>query len=326
MKKFFKIGLYAVLLLIIVICSGLAYISLALPNIKASEDLVVEITPERLARGEYLATHVFVCMDCHSQRDWNYFSGPPKPEYFGAGGEVFDRNMGFPGVFYSRNITPAGIGHWTDGEIYRAITSGVSKDGKALFPLMPYAVYGQADKEDIYAVIAYLRQLKPIKSTIKEREVDFPFNFILNTIPSPANHQTIPDKADKIAYGKYMTQAAGCNMCHTKEYKGKIVGEAYAGGFEFYVPGAGTIRSKNITPHPTAGIGNWTEEVFLERFKAHNINGEYRMKPVAGWAEQSPMPWLMYSGMAEDDMAAIFAYLRTVTPVNEEIVPFSPET
>lgn len=82
-----------------------------------------------IARGKYLANHVAVCMDCHSTRKWNKYSGPMDENAQGAGGEIFDQNMGFPGKFISPNITPYALREWTDGEIFRAITSGVNKDG-----------------------------------------------------------------------------------------------------------------------------------------------------------------------------------------------------
>jgi len=92
-----------------------------------AEDLKLEYTPERIERGRYLATAVSVCMDCHSTRDWSKFSGPLKEGTLGKGGDRFDHSVGMPGVFYSKNITPAGIGRYTDGELFRTITTGVTK-------------------------------------------------------------------------------------------------------------------------------------------------------------------------------------------------------
>ena len=53
------------------------------------------------------------------------------------GGDVFDQKFGFPGKYYAKNITPEGISRYTDGELFRVITTGVTKEGKALFPVMP---------------------------------------------------------------------------------------------------------------------------------------------------------------------------------------------
>jgi hypothetical protein len=75
--------------------------------------------------------------------------------------------MGLPGRITSKNLTSdakTGLGSWTDGEILRAIREGVSKDGHALFPLMPYPNYRTMSDEDAYAIVAYLRTLKPVRN------------------------------------------------------------------------------------------------------------------------------------------------------------------
>src|SRR5258706_10488836 len=176
MKKIFRV-LFIILLIVFVAVSGIAvYVKAALPNVGSAPDIKVSITPERVARGKYLANYVSICMDCHSQRDWNMYAGPIIEGTFGGGGEKFSKESGFPGTLYSRNITPYALHNWTDGEIFRAVTSGETKDGKALFPLMGYPAYGKMDREDVYSVIAYLRTLTQSKNEVPERELDFPMN------------------------------------------------------------------------------------------------------------------------------------------------------
>jgi len=141
MKKVLKILAIILLVLVLVVAAIMIYVKTALPNVGEASELKIEITPERLARGKYLANHVALCTDCHSTRDWTKFAGPTVPGTSGAGGEIFDQIMGFPGSYHARNITPFGLEDWTDGEIFRAITSGVSKDGVALLPIMPYLLH-----------------------------------------------------------------------------------------------------------------------------------------------------------------------------------------
>ena len=76
----------------------------------------------------------------------------------------------------SPNITPFRLKDWTDAEIYRAITSGVSKDGHPLFPIMPYPAYGTLDSEDIYSVIAYIRSIPSIDYAPSRSNPSFPMN------------------------------------------------------------------------------------------------------------------------------------------------------
>jgi len=94
------------------------------------------------------------------------------------GGEVFDQKMGLPGKYITTNITPYYLADWSDGEIYRVITSGVGKRNNTIFPVMPYAAYGTLDNEDIFCVIAYLRSMPSIKNNIPPSKSDFPVNFL----------------------------------------------------------------------------------------------------------------------------------------------------
>jgi len=109
-----KILLWLVIIIVIVVAVGIIYVRFALPNVGPAPDLNVELTPDRIARGEYLANHVTICIDCHSKRDWSRFSGPPMEGTIGMGGELFDRKFGFPGAYYATNITPEGISKHTD--------------------------------------------------------------------------------------------------------------------------------------------------------------------------------------------------------------------
>lgn len=323
MKKLLKIVGILVLVLILAIAAAATYVKTALPDIGEAPVISVERTPERIERGKYLANHVTVCMDCHSSRDWSLFSAPLAAGNFGGGGELFSRDMGFPGVFYARNITPYGIGEWTDGEVFRAITTGQSRDGHALFPIMPYLNYGQLDKEDIYSLIAYIRTLAPVKHDITPAEADFPVNFIINTMPAKANLTQRPSEADVVSYGRYMATAAGCVECHSMRDKGtRVPGTDYGGGMEFIMP-TGVTTSANITPHQANGIGSWTADAFVKRFKAY-ADSTYKPHKVGPKEMNTPMPWMMYAGMEESDLRAIFAYLQTVTPLENMVVKFRP--
>src|SRR5579863_9833055 len=102
----------------------LTYIGTSFPKVKAAPVMKITATPEMLKRGAYLANSVCLCVDCHSERDLTKYGGPLVPGTIGQGGEAFDHSYNFPGTFYARNITPYNLGSWTDGEIYRAITTG----------------------------------------------------------------------------------------------------------------------------------------------------------------------------------------------------------
>lgn len=319
MIKLFKWLGIIVLILAIVIIGGIGFIKFAKPDVGDAPDIKVEATPERVARGEYMANCVTLCMDCHSKRDWTIFTAPPTPGTAGSGGERFDPSMGFPGTFYSRNLTPYRLKDWTDGELYRAITTGVDRKGEPLFPVMPYHLYGQLDNEDVYSIIAYLRSLPEIKNEIPESKADFPFSLIMRMIPVKGNPQKRPVETDSLAYGKYMATASGCIECHTKFEKGQFVeGTEYGGGRVFEMPG-GTLQTANISPDMETGIGSWTEDVFVRRFKMYSDSTYVPQKVDPTKDFITMMPWTMYSKMKESDLRAIYKYLRTVKSQSNKV-------
>ncbi len=322
MKKLLKYVGYLVAIIVISIAGILTYAKVALPNVGEAEDLKIDHTAERIQRGRYLANTVTVCMDCHSKRDWSKFSGPLAEGTLGMGGDRFDQSIGLPGVFFARNITPSGISRYTDGELFRLITSGVTKEGRAMFPLMPYPYYGRMDKEDIYDIISYVRSIPSIENSVPDSEPDFPMNFIINTIPQKPMHQPKPPKTDLLAYGAYMTNAAGCAECHTKVEQGQIIPDfMFGGGRDFKFPDGSVVFSANITPDKETGIGAWTQEMFVQRFKIY-ADSAYVPPSVANGEFNSIMPWTMYGQMEEDDLAAIYAYLKTVKPISNQVVKF----
>jgi mono/diheme cytochrome c family protein len=322
MKKVFKVLGVILLLFVVLMVGAVLYIKFALPNVGEAPVLTVEATPERIERGRYLANSVNVCMDCHSTRDWSKFAGPVVAGTLGKGGERFDQTVGFPGAYFSKNITPAGISRYTDGELYRVITTGVNNHGKAMFPVMPYPYYGKMDDEDIYSIIAYLRTLKPIDSAIPESQSDFPMSIILNTIPAKGTPQKRPDPSDELAYGQYLTNASGCIECHTQVEKGQVIPAlAFGGGREFPMPG-GIVRSSNISPDEATGIGKWSPEAFVQRFKIYT-DSAYTAPVVKPGEFNTVMPWEMYGTMTESDLRAIFTYLKTVKPISNSVERFT---
>jgi len=323
MKKIFKIFGIAAGVLVVIILAGILYFNTAFPKVDPPANVKVEITPERISRGAYLTNHVTVCLDCHSKRDWTKFTGPVTPGTLGGGGDVFDENLGFPGKVMMKNITPASIGNWSDGELIRAITCGVTKDNRALFPMMPYPNYNKLDQEDLYSIVAYIRNLKPIENKLPDTELNFPLNFIVKTMPIKSRNPMKFDRNNPLEYGKYLATLAGCIDCHTQSEKGKpLPGMEFAGGEGFQLL-PGLVKSANISPDNETGIGLWTKETFIKRFKDFS-NDSAKVISVSENEFNTPMPWTMYAGMTEEDLNAIYDYLRTVKPVHNIVERFKP--
>ncbi|MDL1892778.1 cytochrome C [Sphingobacteriales bacterium CHB3] len=325
MNKAVKIIGIALGVIVLVLAGAVGYFNLSYPDVDPAPNITVERTPERIARGEYLANYVTVCIDCHSTRDWSKFAGPVMPGTEGKGGEEFNEQIGgVPGSVFSSNITPAGIAGYSDGELLRTFTTGVTRENRALFPIMPYPSYHQLSEEDAYSIVAYIRSLPPIENTVGESKLNFPLNFIVKTIPLKSyTPKPAPDRNNEVEYGRYMATIAACGDCHTPAEKGEpIPGMDFAGGFSFMFPG-GVVKSLNITPDEETGIGLWTKEDFVARFKAFADSSSQNI-PVEMHEFNTPMSWIMYAGMTDDDLGAIYTYLRTLKPVKNQVEKFTP--
>lgn len=276
-----------------------------------------------IKRGEYLAVHVAACIHCHSQRDFSKFSGPVVPGTEGGGGSKFDHTIldAIPGTLYSKNITPdpeTGIGTWTDDEILRAVTQGINKNGDTLFPIMPYANYNRMAKEDLLSIIAYIKTLKPIKNKVAPRQLMIPISM---AYPGPALQKSVdgnvrPPESDRVKYGEYLFTVSDCGTCHTPFVKGQPdFNRVNAGGNTFTIANF-KVGSANITPDSATGLGTWTEERFLTKFTLYREEKNYNLNP---GTQNTVMPLSELAGMKDDDLKAIYAYLRTVKPISNKV-------
>jgi len=323
LKRLIKILKILVVVVIVLGVSGYVYFNRTFPKIEPAADIKIEPTTERIERGKYIFYHAAACVDCHSERDFTKLSGPVKPGTEGKGGEKFDEEFGLPGTFYARNITPYGLGTWSDGEILRAITEGISKDGTALFPIMPYLIYGKMDREDIYSVIAFIRTLPSIKNDVPRSKPNFPISMIMKTIPTESHFTKKPDSSNTVEYGKYLVELASCTDCHTPSKEGNpLDGKYLSGGIEVKLPGNTVVRTGNLTPDNETGLGQWTKEQFIKRFK-ESLSESFRNTQYKPGDFQTIMPWTVYGGLSEQDLGAIYDYLRTIPAVKNQVEKFS---
>jgi len=280
------------------------------PRSRPLTDRRFESTPARLARGEYLA-HAALCLDCHSEHDWKSPGGPLVAGREGAGG-IFPDD-GFPGRVVAPNLTPdreTGAGLWSDDALARAIREGISHDGHTLFPLMPYARFRRLPDEDLASVVVYLRSLPAVRNPLPPTEIIFPVKYLIRSVPQPITQPVPPpDLSTPERRGEYLVTLASCEDCHTPSVNGQPeAGKAFAGGMEFKGPW-GTVQSANITPDKT-GIAYYDESRFIEAMRTGSVMGR-PLNPI--------MPWDSYRRMTDEDLKAMFAYLRTVKPVTNRV-------
>lgn len=124
------------------------------------------------------------------------------------------------------------------------------------------------------------------------------------TAPHPTSAQ-----ASEVARGKYLAQAGDCVSCHTVPG-----GASLAGGRAIPTP-FGTIYTPNLTPDTATGIGNWSQDDFWNAMhNGVNADGDY-LYPA--------FPFPSFTRVTRKDVDAIFAWLKTVTPVHQ---PAAPDT
>lgn len=252
-----------------------------------------------LERGTYLMRSIVACGNCHTPK------GPEGdvPGMELAGMAPLEDNPGF--TANAPNITQdeeTGIGNWTDDEIMISIREGRRPDGTIIGPPMPINRYRNLSDNDVRAIVAYLRRVKPIRNEIPKSEYRIPLPPSYG--PPVANVPDVP-KSDKVTYGAYLAGPAGhCIECHSPmgERGPDIENQLGAGGFEFHGPW-GVSVSANITP---TGLKDRTDAE-IEKSIIHGIRPDgSRMLP--------PMGYAYYANMTDEDLDAIIAYLRLLPP------------
>lgn len=269
-------------------------------------------TPDRTAaaqtyreRGAYLVNTLGACGNCHTPHD---AANEPIPGMELAGGRDFDFEAGHA---IGPNITPdkqTGIGSWTVWQIVYALRNGKRPDGTIIGPPMPTEFYRQLSDRDAEAIAVYLKGLQPIRHAVARSVFKVP---LPPSYGPPVSHVAEPDRRDKIAYGAYLSgPVAHCMECHTPRNGPQLdLSRLGAGGREFPDfgnPGAITV-SRNITPDPEAGLGQWSDaDIKGAILLGHRPDGTKLART---------MPFDAYTNMSSDDVNAIVDYLRSLKPL-----------
>jgi len=178
---------------------------------------------------------------------------------------------------------------------------------------MPYANYRAMSDEDLAAVITYLRSLPPVRQAQPKSEIPFPVSRLINNAPERLDAPVPPpDLGTPEKRGAYLTTLASCGDCHTPmDERGQYLkGLEFAGGNVLMHGDAREPRAAaNITPSPN-GIPYYNEELFLETIRT----GRVRERKITDL-----MPWGHYRNMTDEDLKAIFAYLKTLPPVDHYV-------
>ncbi len=313
-----KVLLVVGVVLLVVVAGGAVFVAsrqnlrfdTPYPNVVRSSDSAI------VERGRYIVRDVAPCAACHGDpaKRAAFASGADVPL---SGGFVFDIP---PGQFYTRNLTPddeTGLGKVSDSAIARALRSGVGHDGRALLPFME--MQGLAD-DDLQAVVSYLRTQAPVHNPVPAHR----FNLLGKVVRATAMAKPIgpsatpPVRAPRgasVETGQYLAESVAlCWACHTErsQMTGALTGPRFGGttGFTESDDPTHSWSPPNITSDPETGrLGKLTEDQFVARFRQGRV--------IPG----SPMPWQAFSRMADEDLRAIYRYLKTIPPVKRDVGP-----
>ena len=315
MKKVFRILLIITVVVVVLVGILASYIALrSIPKYDVEKiNVKVESTPERVERGTKLAS--MLCRNCHYNPATQKFTGKELKE-----APQF-------GTIHSANITQdtiAGIGKWSDGDIIYLIRTGIKPDGQYIPPYMPKLIH--ISDEDLYSVVAFLRSsnnwvqadntrqpkskpsfLTKFLVTIGKAE---PFDYPKEIIPEP-------DTTDMVKWGRYIScYQLECFSCHSKDFAKndfytpeKSTG-FFGGGNEMYNEEGKKLVTLNITMDENTGIGKWTEEQFIKAVRSGQL-------PDGSPALRYPMQ--PYSNLTDQEVRAIYAYLKTVPKLDHKV-------
>jgi mono/diheme cytochrome c family protein len=289
----------------VVICAITASLGAADSGLAAEPDRQAF---DQIEKGRYLA-YIADCYACHT------VPGAGKPF---AGARPIETPFG---TITTPNITPhleTGIGAWTDEQFDSAVRKGIGRDGRPLYPAMPYPSYTKMSRDDVLAIRAYLATVEPVHNPVQSNTLPFPFNIREAMRAWDALYfkegEFQPDQSQSAAWnrGAYLVLGPGhCTACHTPK--------SFLGGDKT----ADNLRGSNIqgwfSPDITGdgkqGIGQWSEADIAGYLKTGHNRFTAATGPMAEEVTDST------SHYSDSDLSAIAVYLKSLPARQEAALP-----
>lgn len=253
---------------------------------------------DRIEAGRYQAV-LADCAACHTAPGGKPF----------AGGVPLETPFG---KLVPSNITPdptTGIGRWSYADFRGALKQGIGKDGKRLYPAMPYPAYSSLKEQDVADLWAYFRKVEPVTNRVVSNQLPFPFNIraamigwnLLNFSPK----EFAPDATKSAEWnrGSYLVNgAAHCGTCHTPK---SILGADKPAEFLRGSPLQGWF-APDLTSDAHKGLGSWSVDDITTYLKTGANRFDIASGPMAEAVRHST------SGWRDDDLKAVAVYLKDI--------------
>ena len=259
-------------------------------------------TPADVTLGAYLA-RAGNCEGCHTERGGRPYAG--------------GRGISTPfGTVHSSNLTPdvtTGIGAWSQGDFWRALHHGQSKDGRLLYPAFPYPEYTLVTRQDADAILAFLRTQPAVTQANKAHQLRFPYNTqaalaawrILFFKPGVFE----PDAKQSAHWnrGAYLVRGLGhCQACHApRNGLGATSGDVeLSGGL---IPMQGWY-APSLAASSEAGVADWPTQDVVDLLKTGKSARGSAMGPMA------QVVWRSTQHLSQDDLHSMAVFLQQLPP------------
>jgi mono/diheme cytochrome c family protein len=256
--------------------------------------------PSMIAKGRYLTT-AGDCMSCHTAK-----GGHPY-----AGGRLLPTPFG---NIPASNITPdpdTGIGNWRFDDFWRALHTGVGREGELLYPAFSYTSFTKITREDAIAIFAYLKSLPSVHEKAKPLALRFPYNVRAGLTAWRALYfkagvyQADPAQSESWNRGAYLVQGLGhCNECHAPRgtWGGVEIGTQLSGGripeVDWYAP--------DLSMHAHGGLQGWSNQDIIDLLKTGQSSKGVAFGPMADVVASSTQY------LSDDDLQAMADYLQSL--------------
>ncbi len=286
------------------------FVSALLVALAGSGAACAAFAQAEMSRGEYVA-RAADCVACHSVPGGAAFAGGLK--------------MGSPiGTIYSTNITPdkeTGIGDYTLADFERAVRHGVAKDGRHLYPAMPYPSYAKLTDEDVSALYDFfMKEVPPVHQANLPTEIPWYLSFrwplaLWNfAFTTSGSYQAKSGHDAQWNRGAYLVQSLGhCGACHTPRgwaFQEEALDDSspvFLSGFELDGWSAANLHGNLRT-----GLAQWSESDLVQFFKSgHNRDGAAFGSMIDVVNNSTPY-------LSDDDITAIATYLKSLPPTAEQ--------
>ena len=265
----------------------------------------VASAPTIPAEASAEAVRLADCVACHSVPGGKPFAGGLK--------------MGSPlGAIYSSNITPdkqTGIGGYTLAQFDNAVRRGVARDGRRLYPAMPFPSYAKLSDADVEALYAYfMNRVAPVRQDTPANEIPFPLNlrwplaFWSGVFAPTTPYANDPAHDAQWNRGAYLVEGPGhCGSCHTP--RGIAFQEvALDGSSPRYLSGAllDGWYAPSLRSDDALGLGRWSEQDIVDFLK----NGRNRHGIVFGSMTDAYNNSTQF--LSDADLASIAKFLKSL--------------